>query len=126
MVAEQHDIQPRIANVIDFARKNRVVLLRHISSGANIDISYGILPFEEQLVERSINREVAGLVIPLPTPEDLVILKAVAHRPKDLFDIQEIIKSNPELDRKHIENWLRQFAEALELPEIWDDIARLL
>lgn len=126
MVAEQHDIQPRIANVIDFARKNRVVLLRHISSGANIDISLGILPFEEQLVERSINREVAGLVIPLPTPEDLVILKAVAHRPKDLFDIQEIIKSNPELDRKHIENWLRQFAEALELPEIWDDIARLL
>jgi hypothetical protein len=125
-VAELHEIQPRIANVIDFARKNRIVLLRHGPSGTNIDISLGVLPFEEQLVERSITREVAGLAIPLPTPEDLIILKAVAHRPKDLFDIQEIIKSNPDLDRKHIENWLMRFAEALELPEIWDDTARLL
>lgn len=42
--AEKLGIQPRIANAIDFARTNQVVLLRHISSAANIDISLGILP----------------------------------------------------------------------------------
>ena len=54
--------------------------------------------------------------------EDLIIMKAVAHRPKDLLDIQGIIQSNPGLDREHIRDWVTQFATLLEMPELWDDI----
>lgn len=32
-------------------------------------------------------------LICLPTPEDLIILKAVAHRPKDLLDIRTLIET---------------------------------
>ena len=34
-----------------------------------------------------------------------------------------IVAANTELDKARIEGWVRQFAEALEMPEIWDDIA---
>ncbi len=76
------------------------------------------------MVARSIVHEIdTALKIRLPTPEDLIIMKAVAHRPKDLLDIQGIIQSHPHLDRERIQDWVTQFADLLEMPELWDDIA---
>jgi len=123
-VACELGLQPRIAQVEAFARKNRILLLRHEESGIDVDISLGVLPFEIEMVERSIIFEIGPLQLQLPTPEDLIILKAVAHRSKDLHDIQEIINNHPEINRKRIEYWVTQFAEALEMPEIWTDIEK--
>lgn len=124
--AMQQGFVPRINNVLDFACKNRVVLLRHEESGINIDISIGALPFEIEAVERSKEYKIGKITIRLPSPEDFIILKAVAHRPKDLIDIQSIAELYPELDKKRIKYWVKQFAELLEMPEIWTDIASLL
>ncbi|MBM3153202.1 MAG: nucleotidyl transferase AbiEii/AbiGii toxin family protein, partial [Chloroflexi bacterium] len=83
--AEEAGIEPRIENAADFARKNRVLLLKHTPTDTSIDISLGALPFEEEMVERSTLYEVdEALQLRLPTPEDLIIMKAIAHRPKDL------------------------------------------
>lgn len=125
-VASELGLQPRIAQVEAFARKNRILLLRHEESGIDVDISLGALPFEIEMVERSVIFEIEMLRLQLPTPEDMIILKAVAHRPKDLLDIQEIVKIHPEIDRKRIEYWVTQFSEALEMPEIWGDIKMII
>jgi hypothetical protein len=122
-VAAQEGLVPRITDAQDFARRHRVLLLRHQESGINVDISLGLLPFEIEAVERSIVYQVGPLAIRLPTPEDLIIFKAIAHRPQDLLDIQAILESHPHLDRKRIERWVREFAQLLEMPEVWDDIA---
>jgi hypothetical protein len=114
---------PRITDAEEFARRYRVLLLRHEESGVNVDISLGTLPFEVEAVERSNVYEVGPLTIRLPTPEDLIIFKAVAHRPQDLIDIQALIESYPNLDRARIRHWVREFARVLEMPELWDDIA---
>jgi hypothetical protein len=121
--AEQEGIVPRITNALEFARRNRVLLMRHEKSGVNIDISLGLLPFEEEVIERSREVEVQGIILRLPTPEDLVIMKAVAHREKDMYDIRGIIQANPTLDKTRIERWVKQFAEAMDMPELWSDIA---
>jgi hypothetical protein len=121
-VAAQEDLMPRIAEAETFARRHRVLLLRHQASGINVDISLGMLPFEVEAVERSTVYQAGSLSIRLPTPEDLIIFKAVAHRPKDLLDIREIIESHPDLDRERIRYWVREFAQALDMPELWDDI----
>jgi hypothetical protein len=65
------------------------------------------------------------LTIRLPTPEDLIIFKAVAHRPKDILDIQAIVNSHTDLDIDRIRFWIQQFGHALEMPELWNDIADL-
>lgn len=121
--AAQEGLVPRVADAGDFARRHRVLLLRHQQSGINVDISLGQLPLEIEAVGRSIVCQVGPLAIRLPTPEDLIIFKAVAHRPKDLLDIQAIVESHADLDRKRIERWVREFARLLEMPEVWDDIA---
>lgn len=47
------------------------------------------------MVERSTAVEVGPIKLRLPSPEDLIILKAVAHRPKDIADIQATIHPAP-------------------------------
>ena len=51
-------------------------------------------------------------------------MKAVAHRPKDLLDIQAIIESNPGIDKSRIQKWVKEFSQVLESPELWEAIAR--
>jgi hypothetical protein len=81
-----------------------------------------VLPFEEEVVARSKVYDVGLLSVRLPTPEDLIIMKAIAHRPKDLIDIQTIIDSHPDLDVKRLRHWVKSFADVLETPGLWTDI----
>jgi len=124
--AAKQGIEPRIADAAAFARKNRVLLLRHTASGIDIDLSLGVLPFEVEMVERSTMVKVGSVVLRLPTPEDLIIMKAIARRPKDLADIQSIASSHPNLDKERIRLWVEQFGEALDLPDLWGAISQLL
>ncbi len=125
--AKQEGIEVRIENAAEFAKKSRVLLLRHVITDTNIDISMGVLPFEQEVVERSTMHEFDSLLhVRLPTPEDLVIMKAIAHRPKDLQDIQIIADKYPNLDKARIENWVKDFAEVLEMPDLWKQIEEIL
>lgn len=120
--ANEEKIQPRTSDAAEFARTNRVLLLRHIPSNINIDISLGVLPFEEEMVARGKTQKLTSLSVRLPAPEDLIIMKAVAHRPKDLEDIRTIIDKNPQLDVDRIKHWTKSFADVLEMPDLWTDI----
>ena len=125
-LAAAENISPRIQNGEEFARKNRVLLLKHLPTETDIDVSLGILPFEEEMVERSSTKSFADLSIRLPTPEDLIIMKAIAHRPKDLEDIRTIADNYSNLDIDRIEKWVKAFGEVLETPELWDLVKSLL
>lgn len=125
--ASEEGIEPRIENAAEFARKSRVLLLKHVISNTNIDLSLGVLPFEQEMVERSVVHQVdEALQLRLPTPEDLIILKAIAHRPKDMEDIRILADKYQNLNVARIEKWVKQFAEVLEMPSLWDDIAGIL
>ena len=124
--ARAENIIPRIQNAEEFARKNRILLLRHVPTETDIDVSLGILPFEEEMVERGSIKSFANLSVRLPTPEDLVIMKAIAHRPKDLEDIHTIAENYPNLDVQRIEKWVKAFGEVLETPELLDLVKTLL
>ena len=124
--ARAENIIPRVQNVEEFARKTRVLLLKHIPTNTEIDISLGVLLFEEEMVERGSVKSFANLSARLPAPEDLIIMKAIAHRPKDLEDIRTIVDNNPNLDIARIEKWVRDFAEVMETPDLWKQIEGIL
>jgi len=124
--ASREGLVPRLPDVEEFARRNRVVLLRHEASGIDVDISLGLLPFEVEAVERSREYDAGSLTVRLPTPEDLIILKAVAHRPKDMLDIATVLNAHDDLDTERILFWVRQFAELLEIPEILTELEDII
>lgn len=78
------------------------------------------------MIKRGQEISVGNLQLRLPTPEDLVIMKAVAHRPKDLANIQTIAACHPNLDKERIHFWVEQFGAALDFPDLWKMISLLL
>jgi hypothetical protein len=121
-----HGFRPRVADALAFAREARVLLVQHQGSGIDADICFGQLPFEEQALDRARTVEVGGLTVPIPTPEDLIIMKAVAHRPRDLADIEGILATHARLDLRRVRRWVRDFAGVLEMPELLEDLEALL
>jgi len=56
----------------------------------------------------------------------VVIIGGVAHRPKDLIDIESLVDVNPNLDIKRIKYWVNEFALVLKMPEISNDILKII
>ena len=87
--------------------------------GIIVDFLLAIPGYEEQIVTRAVRRQLGDLGIWICSPEDLIIQKAVAGRAKDWQDIEGIlIEQRGQLDLDYLEDWLSQFAEVLEQPEI--------
>ena len=121
-----HGFLPRRADALAFARETRVLLVRHGESGIDLDLVFGSLPFEKEAAIRAKWVDLGGVAIPLSSPEDLIIMKAVAHRPRDLEDIAAILAAQPGLNVRRVRRWLREFSGALEMPEILNDLEALL
>lgn len=123
--ARRHGIEPRIEQPIEFARRTRVLLMRHLPSAIDIDLILGRLPFELQAIARSKTQSFGGVTVRLPQVEDLLIMKAVAQRPHDLRDIEGLLDAHPEAQIDRVRQWVREFSTALTMPDMlvtFDDL----
>ena len=125
-VGKQFGFFPRHPDPIAFAEKKHMILVHHKPSGVDIDISIGMLPFELEVIKNIKWTKISSVKIPLPAPEDLIIMKAVAHRQRDLIDIEAILDAHPKLNLKRIRKWVKEFSYVLEMPEILKDIEKML
>lgn len=103
-----------------------MVLLTHSETGLSVDISCGALPFEREMIDRSIEFKMGDLILKIATPEDLLITKAIAHRGKDLLDIENLLTVYRDLDLLRVRYWVKEFADILEMPELFTDIDQRL
>jgi predicted nucleotidyltransferase len=91
-----------------------------------VDLTISRLSFESEAIDRGQPVVTGGLEFSVATPEDLIVMKAVAHRPQDLLDICAIVRANPKLEVSRIRTQVRQFAKALDMPKLWTDLAVIL
>lgn len=124
--AARYQLMPRSQDPRGFATRTRMLLLIHTPTNVTVDISLGGLSFEREMIERRLVLEVEGMKIPVTTPEDLLIMKALARRPNDLVDIETVLDANPEADLDRVRRWLREFASALDMPDIHEGFEQLL
>jgi len=124
--AARHGILPRIENALDFARRSRVLLMRHVESAIDIDIIFGGLAFEQSAIDNSEMHDIGGLRVRFPRVEDLLVMKAVARRPKDLQDIEGLLAAHPEADIAIVRRWVSEFATAMSTSDMLDDFDRLV
>lgn len=117
--------EPRIDQAADFAKNNRVLLLRS-PSGVGLDIALGGLPFEASAVARATDfLFVPGITLRTCSAEDLVVLKAFADRPKDWVDLEGVLlRQQGRLDWVYIRAQLAPLVELKEAPEILERLER--
>jgi predicted nucleotidyltransferase len=123
---KEYGFVTRIDDAVAFAARSRVFLLVHEPTGIKVDISISGLPFEKEMLSRAVTIAVGDFEVKVPSPEDLVISKAVAHRARDLVDIESIIESHPQLDLGRVRRLVKEFAAVLEMPELFDDLEKIL
>ena len=95
--------------------------------GVTIDFLLALPGYEELIIQRAVQRDLGGWSAWICSAEDLIIQKVVAGRAKDWPDVEALlIEQRNKLDEAYIKDWLAQFAEALEQPELLTEYRRLL
>jgi predicted nucleotidyltransferase len=105
--------RPLPANPAEFVEQTLVLPCEDPASGIKVDFIFGLSAYECQAIERSITREILGVKVRFASPEDLVIHKVIAGRPRDLEDIKGILAKNPRLDASAVRTALEEFDREL-------------
>ena len=121
--AAAHGLVARVDAPLDFAARTRVLLMRHEPSGIDIDLILGGLQFELDAIASAIPYSFGTLSIRLPRVEDLMIMKAIAQRPRDMLDLEALLSRHPDSDLVRVRRFLDEFAKAAVMPDLlsnWD------
>lgn len=93
-----------------------LIPLIHHESCVPVDIAVGLSGFEQQAVRRAQIVDIAGLQLPVVVAEDLIVFKLVGGRPRDLTDIEGILRiSGTELDWDSCSKIARQIDAEISL-----------
>lgn len=84
-----------------------VKLRTYVEEGKGIDVDLFITEssFQESLMARRVSCDFMDRQIDVVSPEDLVLLKLLANRPRDLGDIQDIRFMQRQLDEQYMRSW---------------------
>jgi hypothetical protein len=77
------------------------VQLARDSTDPPIDLQVAKTAYQGEVLRRA---RAASTGVAVATPEDLIVLKLIANRPKDLIDLRNLV-ALPDLDWAHIERW---------------------
>jgi hypothetical protein len=124
--ASPYGIVPRIEGALEFAHRCRVLLLRHTGSGIDVDVIFGGLPFERAAVEKSAAHHIGSLQVRLPRVEDLLVMKAIARRPKDVEDIRGLLAAHPQANVAEARRWIKEFSIAMSMSDMLEEFDRLV
>lgn len=123
---QEYRIVARIDDVLEFAETSRVLLVSHEPSGIGIDVVLGALPLEEEIVHGATKTRVLDSVVPIATPESIIVMKAVAGRARDVADIESLLEVHERLDLDWVRSWLAEFDRALGHTDIVEEFNRIL
>ncbi len=73
----------------------------------DIDVFLAESEFQSNILARKVRVEVEGSPIWFISPEDLILLKLIASRPRDLIDVADILFVQGELDQDYMQKWSR-------------------
>ncbi len=112
---EQAGFALRIPDVEDFVARTRVLPFLHLETGIPLDLVLAGPGLEEQFLDRARDVEVAGMTMPVISPEDLIVTKILAGRPKDIDDVRGILRERKSsLDLGQIRSTLDLLDKALD------------
>lgn len=109
------EYRPMAPNPHETLRRQAMVFVQD-KLGARLDLLLADTPYDVLAVERGRDVEIQpGLFIRVCSPEDLIIYKLIATRPRDREDAAGVVRRQGDsLDHAYVETWLRQFELALD------------
>lgn len=136
-IAEPHDdfvaalqragFDLRTSDWRDFVARTQVLPLLHLTTQMPLDVVLAGPGLEEQFLARAVVVSLAGMEVPVISPEDLIVTKLLAGRPKDVEDVRGILEERHErLDLARLRSLFHLLEEALSRSDLTPDFERLL
>jgi hypothetical protein len=91
--------------------------------GIDIDVFLAEAPFQHEVLQRRRREQIDGLTAWLVSPEDLILLKLLASRPRDLADIGDVLFTQGKLDEPYLRHWADAFGVRAALDQALADAA---
>lgn len=108
------------ADPLRFATETRVLPMLS-SAGVRLDLVFAALPVERDLIARALPKQLGGRLVNVVAVEDLIWMKLISERPKDLDDARRLIRRfRHTLDRTYLEPRLQELSEAFGRQDILD------
>ncbi|CAN5869722.1 hypothetical protein BH11MYX4_BH11MYX4_59780 [soil metagenome] len=116
----------RFGDSAAFVEKTRVLPVVHGPTGMPVDVVLAGPGLEELFLRRRRRHRRGGASIPVASPEDLIVMKLLAGRPRDLEDVRAVLRGQGEkLDLGSLVETLRLLEEALAQDDLQPLLARL-
>ncbi|MFC1824632.1 nucleotidyl transferase AbiEii/AbiGii toxin family protein [Thermodesulfobacteriota bacterium] len=108
-----------------FTMKTMVLPCQSSATDIRVDFIFSFSPYEQQAMDHVRIVQMGDGEVKFASPEDLIIHKVFAGRPRDLEDVKNVLLKNSDVDIEYIRHWLQELSAAMEEPylarfeEIW-------
>ncbi len=110
---EQHGFRRRVADAA-FIAQTRVVPVVHLATSLPVDIVLAGPGLEHEFLARAATLSIDGVAVPVVDLADLVIMKILAGRAKDLDDVVALLGLHRDgLDQARVRTVLKMLEQAL-------------
>ena len=93
----------------------------------HIDFIIASTELETEAFERAMTLKLYGIKAFFPTPEDLILLKIIPGRDKDLLDAKSIaLRHKGKLDTRYLKSWATKLCDEAHDMRIWNVLNKLL
>lgn len=115
-----------ISNVEEFLSQTFVLPVVDPKTQLRVDFVFSLTPFERQAIERSNIVEIDGVPVRYVSLEDLIVMKVIAGRPRDLEDVKGVILKNPDYNSQFVTKCLQLFDQDLDcnFTAVFDNVLR--
>ena len=126
-VMEANGFRLRVTATDDFVARTRVLPFVHSATRLPVDVVLAGPGIEEQFLDRAEFHVLEGVRVPIATVEDLVTMKILAGRPKDLDDAKGMLRArSEEIDLDHVRRMLELLEEALSQSDLIPQLEQLI
>jgi hypothetical protein len=115
---QPHGFEVRVYDV-GFVERTRVVPMVHTVTSLPLDVVLAGPGIEDRFFARVLTRSVEGVTVPVASAEDVVVMKTLAGRPKDIEDVVAIAASQASrLDVDYVREMLHDLEAALSQSDL--------
>jgi hypothetical protein len=124
---EAESFSLRVGPDADFVRRTRVLPFVHRPSGLPLDVVLAGPGIEERFLARAQVREVEDEPIPVVAAEDLLAMKVLSGRPKDLEDVAAVLAARLDtIDLRGLRRTLGDLEQVLDRGDLMPELERAL
>ena len=100
-----------------------IKLKTYMADGHSIDVDIFIseTSFQFSTMKRRVRLEFEGQSMWFVSAEDLILLKLLANRPRDIGDITDILFMQGELDEAYMQKWSRPLGVGAQLTKVLEE-----